>query len=339
MKKVACVFPVEQQWKNAIKTRLPRKKPITKPSTALTTDARMVAVVIAGNVGNSAAAIAIVDLAVVVIAAGVAIIMAADVIMVVRAGNIAAVESTAAANLVEQNRVRHVTKASTPNQPSRARHAIWNRLEPFGTETRRKSPARFCFRARVVARAKLCFLSRMKRVFWVFTLGGLTAISLLTGCSTTATGRHQLKLVSADQEMQLGLTAFEQMKKDVPISTDARAKSLVERVGARIAEQAKKELPDAKWEFVVFESKEANAFCLPGGKVGVYTGILPYTKTEEGLATVIGHEVAHASQHHGAERMSDALAIQKVSEAAAGMVSDKYQAAAATAFGVAGKGT
>ena len=139
--------------------------------------------------------------------------------------------------------------------------------------------------------------------------------------------------------MQLGLTAFEQMKKDVPISTDARAKSLVERVGARIAEQAKKELPDAKWEFVVFESKEANAFCLPGGKVGVYTGILPYTKTEEGLATVIGHEVAHASQHHGAERMSDALAIQKVSEAAAGMVSDKYQAAAATAFGVAGKGT
>jgi len=63
-------------------------------------------------------------------------------------------------------------------------------------------------------------------------------------------------------------------------------------------------------EFVVFESKEANAFCLPGGKVGIYTGILPMTKDEAGLAAVIGHEVAHAVARHGGERMSEATVAQ-----------------------------
>lgn len=180
----------------------------------------------------------------------------------------------------------------------------------------------------------------MKRAFKHFAISCLLAVTCFafSGCATSDTGRYQLSLISADQEMQLGLTAFEQMKKEVPISKNAEYNALVARVGARIAEQAKSKLPDAKWEFVVFESQEANAFCLPGGKVGVYTGILPITKTEEGLATVIGHEVAHASQHHGAERMSDALAIQKVTQTAGGMVSEKYQAAAAIAFGVAGKG-
>lgn len=175
----------------------------------------------------------------------------------------------------------------------------------------------------------------MKRMLSLLFVGGLTACFFLViaGCTTSDTGRFQLNLISADQEMQLGLTAFDQMKKDVPISKNPEYNALVAKVGARIAEQAKSRLPDAKWEFVVFESTEANAFCLPGGKVGVYTGILPITKTEEGLATVIGHEVAHASQHHGAERMSDALALQKAAGWATSAVSDKYQAAAAVAFG------
>ncbi|MEO6183178.1 MAG: M48 family metallopeptidase, partial [Verrucomicrobiota bacterium] len=77
----------------------------------------------------------------------------------------------------------------------------------------------------------------------------------------------------------------------------------------KIAEVAGSSLPNAQWEFVVFESKEANAFCLPGGKIGVYTGILPITQDEAGLATVISHEVAHAVAHHGAERMSEAKAM------------------------------
>ncbi len=115
-------------------------------------------------------------------------------------------------------------------------------------------------------------------------------------------------LISSSQEMQLGLRAFQQMKKDMPLSRDAAVNAMVQRVGRRIASVA--ELPGAQWEFVVFDSKEANAFCLPGGKVGIYTGILPITKDEAGLATVIGHEIAHAVARHGAERVSEGLLLQ-----------------------------
>ena len=84
---------------------------------------------------------------------------------------------------------------------------------------------------------------------------------------------------------------------------------MVRRVGERIAAVAP--LPNAQWEFVVFDDpKTANAFCLPGGKVGVYTGLLPLAANEDGLATVIGHEVAHAVARHGGERMSEALLTQ-----------------------------
>src|SRR3954469_24607628 len=157
----------------------------------------------------------------------------------------------------------------------------------------------------------------MNRAIRVFILGGFTAalVFILTSCTTSATGRRQLNFVSTDQETQLGLTAFDQMKKDTPISKDPKANAMVRSVGAKIAEQAKDRMPGAKWEFVVFESKEANAFCLPGGKIGVYTGLLPITQNEAGLATVIGHEVAHASNHHGAERMSTATAVQGAAQA------------------------
>jgi len=119
----------------------------------------------------------------------------------------------------------------------------------------------------------------------VFT--GLLAV-ILSGCDTVpVTGRSQLNLMSPNQEMQLGLTSFDQLKKDTPISHDPAANALVQKVGHRIAAVADKDMPGAQWEFVVFDSKEANAFCLPGGKVGVYTGILQITKDEAGLATVI----------------------------------------------------
>jgi len=118
------------------------------------------------------------------------------------------------------------------------------------------------------------------------------------------------------------------------VSKDPQANAMVQRVGKRIASVAK--LPNAQWEFVVFDSKEANAFCLPGGKVGVYSGLLPLVKDDAGLATVIGHEVAHATLHHGAERMSEATAMQLggqvvgvVSQAAA----PKLQSAIALAYG------
>jgi predicted Zn-dependent protease len=139
----------------------------------------------------------------------------------------------------------------------------------------------------------------------------ILTIALLAACSTVPiTGRKQLSLVSQEQEMQLGLTSFNEMKQEVPISRDVMANALLQKVGKKIADVAGPDMPNAQWEFVVFESEEANAFCLPGGKVGVYTGILPITKDEAGLATVIGHEVAHAIARHGGERISQAMAVQ-----------------------------
>ncbi|MCX8089545.1 MAG: M48 family metallopeptidase [Verrucomicrobiae bacterium] len=150
-----------------------------------------------------------------------------------------------------------------------------------------------------------------------FLLRGLAGAALAGalwfagGCTTVpVTGRSQLNLLSPGQELQLGLTAFNDLKKSTPVSTNAAANALLQKVGQRIAAVASPDLPNAQWEFVLFESKEPNAFCLPGGKVGVYTGILPITKDEAGLATVIGHEVAHAVARHGAERLSEALLIE-----------------------------
>ncbi len=137
----------------------------------------------------------------------------------------------------------------------------------------------------------------------------LAMLVLLNACATVSeTGRSQLLLVSKDQEVQLGLTEFEKLKQATPRARDARANAMLQRVGQRIAAVA--EMPEAKWEFVLFEDPQPNAFCLPGGKVGVYTGILPITKDETGLATVVGHEVAHAVARHGGERMSQALLSQ-----------------------------
>src|SRR5262249_2188471 len=94
------------------------------------------------------------------------------------------------------------------------------------------------------------------------------------------------------------------------------------------------------WEFVVFDSPEANAFCLPGGKVGVYTGILPITQTDAGLATVLGHEIGHAVAHHGASRMSEAMLTQAGGQALGATLSSadpKVQGAAALAYGLGAK--
>ncbi|MDB6112503.1 MAG: Peptidase Ste24p [Pedosphaera sp.] len=136
-------------------------------------------------------------------------------------------------------------------------------------------------------------------------------ILVLGGCTTTpVTGRSQLSLVSSGEVVQMGLTEFDKMKKETPIDTNPADNALVQKIGKRLAAVAGKDMPDAQWEFVVFQSKEANAFCLPGGKVGVYSGILPITRDEAGLATVLGHEIAHATAHHGAERISQQTLLQ-----------------------------
>lgn len=183
-------------------------------------------------------------------------------------------------------------------------------------------------------------LGGMKWTFhWV--MGGLAGVlmagALLSGCTTVPeTGRAQFNIMDASQETQLGLSSFNQLKQQTPISANATANAMLQRVGKRIAAVAP--LPGAQWEFVLFESKEVNAFCLPGGKVGVFTGILPITKDEAGLATVIGHEVAHAVARHGGERMTHAmasgLAAQLLQE---GMQGSRYQAAAMVAYGAVSK--
>jgi predicted Zn-dependent protease len=160
------------------------------------------------------------------------------------------------------------------------------------------------------------------------------AILIFCSCTTVSeTGRKQLRLVQEAEEVQLGLQAFQEIKQQTPISKDPQGNAMLQRVGRQIAGVVT-EMPNAQWEFVLFEDPEPNAFCLPGGKVGVNTGILPLTRDEAGLATVIGHEVAHASLHHGAERMSRAMLMDiggQVVGAAAG--SSKYTQAILLAYG------
>lgn len=157
---------------------------------------------------------------------------------------------------------------------------------------------------------------------------------LLTGCTTVPeTGRKQFMLLSPGEEMRMGFSAFDKMKKETPISKDAGVNAMVQRVGKRVAAVA--DLPNAQWEFVVFESKEANAFCLPGGKVGIYTGILEITKDEAGMATVIGHEVAHAVARHGAERVSRAVGWAAVGQVVGAATSEsRYAVAIQQAYGL-----
>jgi predicted Zn-dependent protease len=131
---------------------------------------------------------------------------------------------------------------------------------------------------------------------------------LITCYTNPISGRRELSLVPADQEIQLGAQAFSDVKKQTPVSTDPNANAAVQRVGHRIANAVT--LPNAQWEFVAFQSDQVNAFCLPGGKVGVYTALLPITQNDAGLATVIGHETGHAVARHGGERMSEQLLIQ-----------------------------
>lgn len=138
----------------------------------------------------------------------------------------------------------------------------------------------------------------------------LLLLTLLVACkSTPVTGREQLILIPESQEIQLGLTAYQEVLSKSKLSSDPEKTALVKRVGERIAAVANK--PDYKWEFNLIEDdKTVNAFCLPGGKVAVYTGILPITQNEAGLATVMAHEVAHAIARHGGERMTTGLLAQ-----------------------------
>jgi predicted Zn-dependent protease len=145
--------------------------------------------------------------------------------------------------------------------------------------------------------------------------------ALLAACETApVTGRSQMMLVGESEERQMGLQAYRDVLSKEQLSEDARTNALVGKVGRRIAAAAERppgdlwRAPRFRWEFKTIDKDEPNAFCLPGGKVVVYTGILPITRTEAGLAVVIGHEVAHALARHGAERMSQEIGAQTIGQ-------------------------
>jgi len=133
---------------------------------------------------------------------------------------------------------------------------------------------------------------------------------LLAACSTVPeTGRVQLSLFNDEQMAQMGAEAYDEACKGHRIVTGTPEAQMVERIGRKIAAAAA-ETPGSPargyaWEFRLLEAPEVvNAFCLPGGKVAVYSGILKVTQNEDALAAVVGHEVAHATSHHGDERVS-----------------------------------
>lgn len=146
----------------------------------------------------------------------------------------------------------------------------------------------------------------MKNLFlWVSLVSPL----LLAACATIpVSGRRSFNIVPEDQELTLGVQAYKEVIGQAKVSPDSTATAMVRRVGERIARVSDR--PDYDWEYILIDDpKNQNAFCLPGGKVAVYSGILPVTKTEAGLAVVLGHEIAHAIAKHGAERMSQNLLI------------------------------
>lgn len=135
----------------------------------------------------------------------------------------------------------------------------------------------------------------------------------LTACATVPyTNRHQLNLVSASEERQLGEQAYAEVLKKSPLTTNQAFQNRIKEIGRRI--QAAANQPDYKWEFNVLQGKDINAFCLPGGKVAFWEAIIPICDTDDGIAVVMGHEVAHAIAHHGAERMSQGMGANIIGE-------------------------
>lgn len=148
----------------------------------------------------------------------------------------------------------------------------------------------------------------------------LFCLVFLAACSTVPiTGRSQLNLIPGSSMLSMSLQQYDQFIKEHKLSSNQEQTLMVKRVGAKVqgaveryfaASGLSEHLADYKWEFNLVEDKQVNAWCMPGGKVVVYTGILPVANGEAGLAVVMGHEIAHAIAEHGNERMSQGLIAQ-----------------------------
>lgn len=154
---------------------------------------------------------------------------------------------------------------------------------------------------------------------------------LVKGCQEGPFGRRQIVAMNPEQEARLGVQAFQQVLAESEVINQGKVFEAVKRVSGRIADAAEKKevkdelkvaYPKYQWDFRLVKSNQVNAFCLPGGKIVVYTGIVPVAKNETGLATVLGHEIGHALAHHGSERMARQELVNLGTQAVAGSLSD-----------------
>ena len=137
----------------------------------------------------------------------------------------------------------------------------------------------------------------------------------LTACATSPTGRSQLLIFSSNQLDQMGAQAFDGMKAETPVSQKTSQNSYVQCVAETLLPFVPAGVYAGDWEVVVFNDDQVNAFALPGGKIGVYTGLLNVAKNQHQLAAVIGHEIGHVIAQHGNERMSQSTLIEMGSQA------------------------
>ena len=159
----------------------------------------------------------------------------------------------------------------------------------------------------------------MKKIFR-YTCMATLAIALASCSTVPLSGRKQLSLVSDDQIQEQAAAAYKEFltSSDTKVVTGTSNATLVKNVGSKIAKAVNTYLASEglaeqynfNWEFNLVQSSDVNAWCMPGGKVAVYTGILPFTANEAGLATVMGHEIAHAIARHSMEQMSNQYAMQ-----------------------------
>ena len=158
----------------------------------------------------------------------------------------------------------------------------------------------------------------MKRIVIVGLIIG--SLQLFEACTRVPiTGRKQMNLLPESEMMSLALTSYSTFLKQSKVDTGTPDAAMVQRVGLRISKAVSaylgktknsQRIAGYKWEFNLVNNKEMNAWCMPGGKVVVYSGLLPVTQNENALAVVLGHEISHAIARHGNERMSEQLALQ-----------------------------